>query len=177
MRFAARASCVCQVGARARLRRSDRAAFTLVELLLVVSIIAVLAALVVPRFVGRSQQARITASKQEIVGSIGVALDLFEQDMGRYPTSEEGLRVLITAPSQGDAASWRGPYLKSASVPTDPWGQEYQFVYPSQLTQMPTLYDLVSAGPDGQFGGEGDITNHNIDAAIRGGQGQGVYAR
>ena len=69
--------------------------FTLIEILLVVTIIAVLASLVVPRFVGRSKQARITAAKQEIVGSLGVALDMFEQDVGRYPTPEEGLEALI----------------------------------------------------------------------------------
>ncbi len=152
-------------------------AFTLVELLLVVTIIGVLAALVVPRFVGRSQQARITAARQEIVGTLGVALDLFEQDLGRYPTVEEGFEVLIRAPSDGTASYWRGPYVKSASVPLDPWGQEYRYTYPSQLAEISTLYDLQSAGPDGQFGTEDDITNHNADATSRDRQGQGVHTR
>jgi len=135
--------------------------FTLVELLLVVTIIGVLAALVVPRFVGRSREARVTAARQEIVGTLGVALDMFEQDMGRYPTTEEGLQVLLTPPPEGRSTGWRGPYLKSVAVPLDPWQHEYRYTYPSQLTDVPTLYDLVSAGPDGQYGTDDDVTNHN----------------
>jgi len=129
--------------------------------LLVVTIIGVLAALVVPRFVGRSQQARETAARQEVVGTLGVSLDLFEQDMGRYPTTEEGLEALIRPPGQGDASNWHGPYLKSATIPRDPWNLEYRYTYPSQLTEIASLYDVVSAGPDGQFGTDDDITNHN----------------
>ncbi len=138
-------------------------AFTLVELLLVVTIIGVLAALVVPRFFGRSHQARVAAARQEIVGTLSVALDLFEQDTGRYPTMEEGLQVLVTAPSQGSVSGWNGPYLKSATVPRDPWGHEYRYTFPSQLTNVPGLYDLVSAGAGGQFGDADDITNHGQD--------------
>jgi len=158
-------------------RSRVKQAFTLVELLLVVTIIGVLAALVVPRFVGRSQQARETAAKQEIVGTLGVALDLFEQDMGRYPTTEEGLSVLITPPSEDDTTNWRGPYLKSATLPRDPWQHEYQYAYPSQLTEIATLYDLASAGPDGQMGSDDDITNHNAVAGANQQSQTGVYAR
>ena len=97
------------------------------------------------------------------MGTIGVALDLFEQDMGRFPTAEEGLGVLITAPTQGDVSNWHGPYIKSAAVPRDPWNSEYRYTYPSQLTEIATLYDVVSAGPDGQFGTDDDISNHNAN--------------
>jgi general secretion pathway protein G len=133
-------------------------AFTLIELLLVNTIISVLAAVVVPRFFGRSQEARIVAAKQTIVGTFGVSLDLFEQDMGRYPRTEEGLLVLIQNPQAGN---WHGPYLKSSSVPLDPWGNQYKYTYPSELTSSEFLYDIVSAGPDGTYGNSDDVTNHD----------------
>ncbi|HUT29267.1 MAG TPA: type II secretion system major pseudopilin GspG [Sedimentisphaerales bacterium] len=133
------------------------AAFTLIELLLVITIISVLAAVIVPRFFGRSQEARIVAAKQAVVGSFGIALDMFEQDIGRYPTTEEGLQALIVNPQ---TKNWRGPYLKSASIPLDPWGSPYRYTWPSQLTASETLYDIVSPGPDGAYGNEDDVTNH-----------------
>ena len=132
--------------------------FTLIELLLVITIISILAAVAVPRFFGRSQEARITAARQTIVGTLGIAMDLFEQDVGRYPTNEEGLKVLIYNPQ---LRSWKGPYLKSASIPLDPWGNPYKYTYPSNLTNSDYLYDIVSAGPDGAFGGDDDVTNHD----------------
>jgi general secretion pathway protein G len=132
--------------------------FTLIELLLVITIISVLAAVAVPRFFGRSREARVVAARETIVGSLGVAMDLFEQDTGRYPTSEEGLMALIQNPQ---VVNWRGPYIKSATVPLDPWGNPYRYAYPSQLTSSPALYDLISGGPDGTFGSQDDITNHN----------------
>jgi general secretion pathway protein G len=132
--------------------------FTLIELLLVITIISVLAAVAVPRFFGRSQEARIAAARQTIVGAFGIAMDLFEQDVGRYPSSDEGLKVLIYNPQ---VRTWRGPYLKSASIPMDPWGNPYRYVYPSDLTNSEYLYDIVSAGPDGTIGSGDDVTNHD----------------
>ncbi|MFC1676525.1 type II secretion system major pseudopilin GspG [Planctomycetota bacterium] len=142
-----------------KLYRNKRNAngFTLIELLLVITIIGVLAAVVVPRFFGRSQEARIIAARQTIIGTFGIAMDLFEQDTGQYPT-DEGLQSLITNPG---VRNWRGPYLKSASVPRDPWGNEYHYQYPSQLTSSEFLYDIISPGPDGVIGNEDDITNHD----------------
>jgi general secretion pathway protein G len=137
------------------------AAFTLIELLLVITIISVLAAVIVPRFFGRSQEARMAAAKQTIVGTFGIALDLFEQDTGRYPTTEEGLQVLIQDPQ---IKNWHGPYIKSTSIPLDPWGNQYQYNYPSQLTSSEFLYDIISAGPDGTLGNNDDITNHDNPA-------------
>jgi len=131
--------------------------FTLIELLLVITIISVLAAVIMPRFFGRSQEARIVAAKQQIVGTFGTALDLFEQDTGAYPSTEEGLQALIVNPQR---KNWRGPYLQSASVPLDPWGSPYRYTWPSQMTGMETLFDIVSAGPDGAYGNEDDVTNH-----------------
>jgi len=134
-------------------------AFTLIELLLVITIISVLAAVIVPRFFGRSREARVVAARQTIVGTFGVAIDLFEQDTGRYPTTDEGLAALVANPQ---VVNWRGPYLKSVQVPPDPWGNLYRYSYPSELTASETLYDIVSAGPDGTMGNEDDITNHDI---------------
>jgi general secretion pathway protein G len=142
-------------------RRDNARAFTLIEMLLVITIISVLAAVVVPRFFGRSQDARIAAVRQTISGTFGIALDLFEQDTGRYPGSDEGLRALIEDPQ---APNWRGPYLKTLSVPLDPWGKEYKYSYPSELTNSEFFYDIVSGGPDGSFGGDDDISNHDDPA-------------
>ena len=140
-------------------RRVRTGAFTLIELLLVITIISVLAAVIVPRFFGRSREARIVAARQMIVGTFGVAIDLFEQDTGRYPTMEEGLSALIENPQ---VVNWRGPYLKSVVLPPDPWGNPYRYSFPSELTSSETLYDIVSGGPDGTFGNDDDITNHDI---------------
>jgi general secretion pathway protein G len=140
-------------------KRPEAGAFTLIELLLVITIISVLAAVIVPRFFGRSREARVVAARQMIVGTFGVAIDLFEQDTGRYPTTEEGLAALIENPQ---VVNWRGPYLKSVTVPPDPWGNSYRYSFPSELTASQTLYDLVSAGPDGTLGNEDDVTNHDI---------------
>jgi general secretion pathway protein G len=136
----------------------SKKAFTLIELLLVITIISVLAAVVVPRFFGRSREARIVAARQTVVGTFGVALDLFEQDTGRYPRSDEGLLALIQNPQ---LPNWYGPYLKTTALPRDPWGNEYKYNYPSELTASQFIYDIVSAGPDGAFGNEDDITNHD----------------
>ncbi len=135
--------------------------FTLIELLLVITIISVLAAVVVPRFFGRSQEARIVAARQSIVGTFGIALDLFEQDTGRYPRGDEGLRALVGNPQ---ITNWRGPYLKNNSIPLDPWGNEYKYSYPSELTSSEFLYDIISSGPDGVFGNNDDVTNHDDPA-------------
>lgn len=141
------------------MNRRNRKAFTLVELLLVITIISILAGVIVPKFFGRSQDARITAARQMIVGTFSVALDMFEQDTGRYPTSEEGLQALITNPN---ILGWKNQYIASSIVPLDPWHNEFQYNYPSELSESSSMYDIVSAGPDGSFGTKDDITNHNV---------------
>ena len=143
---------------------NTRKGFTLIELLLVITIISVLAAVVVPRFFGRSQEARIVAARQTIVGTFGLALDMFEQDTGRYPRSDEGLQALVNNPQ---VRNWKGPYLKTSSVPLDPWGNEYKYNYPSEITSSEYLYDVVSAGADGNFGSEDDVTNHDDPANMQ----------
>jgi general secretion pathway protein G len=124
-------------------------------LLLVVAIIGILAAMLLPNISGRSEEARKTRAKTEIVSTIGLALTMFESDVGRYPTTEQGLDALITRPEE--ASIWRGPYVRQAKQFQDPWGNPYQYECPGQHNT--TSYDLASAGPDGQPGTEDDITN------------------
>jgi general secretion pathway protein G len=126
-----------------------RAAFTLVEMLLVITIIGILAALVVPKMMGRSEQAR-QAAVQADLSSIKTALDAFEVDNGYYPKS---LADLIQQPR--DSKSWRGPYLDK--VPQDPWGNNYVYVYPAKRNVAG--FDLSSAGRDGKSGTDDDLGN------------------
>lgn len=132
--------------------------FTLIELLLVLVILATLALIVTPKFTRRSEQARITAARTQI-SQFEVALDAFEIDIGRYPTTAEGLRALVEKPGS-QSEGWQQPYLKR-DVPLDPWGNEYTYRYPGQYNQ--DGYDLSCYGPDGKTGGDDDITNWSDD--------------
>jgi general secretion pathway protein G len=127
--------------------------FTLVELLLVLVILATLAAIIVPKFTGRSEQAKITAASTEISG-IETALDMFEGDNGKYPEGTNALLQHTEKPS--DSTTWRGPYLKK-TIKVDPWKNPYIYVYPGDHNT--SGYDLSSMGPDGKVGGDDDITN------------------
>jgi len=133
--------------------RPVRAGFTLIELLLVLVILGILAAIVVPKFSGRTEQARLTAAQSQI-STFGTALDSFEVDVGYYPKGRNGLNDLFTQPR--DAQSWRGPYMKN-EIPKDPWGNDYVYECPGK--NNPSSYDLLSMGPDGRAGSEDDVTN------------------
>ena len=132
--------------------RNRRRAFTLVELMLVVTIIGILAALVIPRIMGRSEQARVTAVHADINGGIKSALDAFEVDNGFYPKS---LQDLIQQPS--NAKNWHGPYFDPPVLPIDPWGNPYIYYFPGKHNR--TGYDLLSVGPDAKEGTDDDIGN------------------
>ena len=122
----------------------NESGFTLIEIMLVVIIIGILASMVVPSFRGRARDARINAAKGDIA-SLGVALDLFELDKGRYPNS---LGELLTSDRK---------YLKRPDIPLDPWRNPYQYRCPGQHDK--DGYDLISCGPDGIEGGADDITS------------------
>ena len=135
-----------------RKRLSRRTGFTLIELLLVLVILAVLAAIVVPKFTGRSEQARKTAATTGI-SNISGALNNFEVDAGRFPTTDEGLQALLTKPA--NVTAWNGPYLDR--IPVDPW--DHPYVYRCPGTNNTSGFDLLSMGPDGHEGGGDDIDN------------------
>ncbi|MBN8247792.1 MAG: type II secretion system major pseudopilin GspG [Verrucomicrobia bacterium] len=125
------------------------AAFTLIEIMVVVIVLAVLAATIIPQFVGTTTDAKISASKAHIA-ELESALERYYVHMDRYPTASEGLQVLVEAPAT-DADKWRGPYVKQ--LRPDPWRNPYQYKRPG--TRHPGSFDLWSRGADGADGGEG----------------------
>lgn len=139
-----------------RLRRSEpgpalsrKAGVTILEVLVVLAIIAMIAAVVGPRLIGYLGRAKADTAALQI-DQLRNALQLFYIDLGRYPTSAEGLGVLITAPS--DAAAWTGPYLETAAGLKDPWGRDYLYVI-NDGADTPSIRSL---GRDGAKGGEGE---------------------
>lgn len=139
------------------LTRKDQrqAGFTLIELMIVLFILGLLAALVAPRLMGRVGKAKQKAAQAQIQ-MLSTALDLFHLDVGRYPSEEEGLKVLVQKPD--NLPQWSGPYLEKG-VPKDPWGREYIYKFPGEHG----AYDLSTLGADGAPGGEGeniDINNY-----------------
>ena len=131
--------------------------FTLIELLVVLVIIGLLATLVAPNFIGQSEKAKPKAARAQLE-NLRNALDMFQLDVGRYPSTEEGLQGLRQRPSS--AARWSGPYLRD-EIPVDPWGRPYVYRSPGEGGGN---YDLGSYGADGRSGGE----DNNADIAING---------
>lgn len=134
--------------------------FTLIEIMVVVVIIGLLAAIVAPNLIGNIDTAAVNRTRQDIRG-IETALNLYRLDNFRYPSTDQGLEALVTNPGEANAPNWKpGGYLRS--VPVDPWNNPYQYEYPGQRGE----FDVYSLGADGQEGGEGidaDIGNWDLD--------------
>lgn len=129
--------------------RQRSAGFTLLELLVVIVIIGLLAAYVGPKYLSQVGKSEVAVAKTQI-DSFQKSLDNYRLDVGRYPTTEEGLAALMTAPPTA-AAKWSGPYLAKA-LPNDPWGHPYAYKSPGTKAE----YEIVSTGKDGQPGGTGE---------------------
>ena len=138
-------------------RRRSSEAFTLIEIMVVVIVIGILAATIIPKFMTTTHDAKVGAAKGHIA-ELESALERFNIHMDRYPTMEEGLKVLVDPPSGDDQKSWRGPYIKQLRA--DPWGSPYQYLAPG--VHHTSSFDLWSRGADKADGGEGkgaDIGN------------------
>lgn len=144
---------------QSRSRRNRENGFTLVEILVVITIIALIMSLVGPRVLNYLSESKVKAAKIQMQ-SLSSALDLLYLDTGRYPSSSEGLNSLVKSTS--GMPSWNGPYLKGGSVPNDPWGKPYVYRSPTERAK----FEIMSYGADGQEGGSGtaaDITSANND--------------
>ena len=146
---------------RFRRRIAREAGMTLIEILVVLTLIGVVLGIVGSNYLGKSEQAKAKAAKIEIE-QIAQTLDLFKLELGRYPTTQEGLQALVVAPP--GLANWAGPYWKKSTAPKDPWSHEYKYAAPGAHG----AYDIISLGADGVEGGEGankDVTNWRMSAA------------
>jgi general secretion pathway protein G len=136
--------------------------FTLIEIMVVLTIIAIMTALIAPQVMGQVDKARVTAAKQDI-RTLETALDFFQMENFRYPTTDMGLEALVKKPDDPAIRNWRaGGYLKATTVPKDPWGNPYRYMQPGTKGGA---YDLYSLGADGEVGGEGfdaDIGSWNL---------------
>jgi general secretion pathway protein G len=127
--------------------------FTLIEIMVVVVILGILAAAIIPQFMGTTYDAKVSTTKSN-VAELEAALERFNIHMDRHPTTEEGLKVLVEAPA-GEESKWRGPYIKM--LRPDPWGNAYQYRIPG--THHPSGFDLWSRGVDGADGGQGEAAD------------------
>ncbi|MFP4193967.1 MAG: type II secretion system major pseudopilin GspG [Desulfobacterales bacterium] len=132
---------------------SSRAGFTLIELMVVIVILSILAVYMMPKIMGRPEQARRIKAKTDIQ-ALETALRLYKLDNGKYPTTEQGLEALVREPDSGpEPMNWReGGYVEKGRITKDPWGNEYEYICPGNHGD----YDIISYGADGEPGGDGD---------------------
>jgi general secretion pathway protein G len=137
---------------QATTRRQKSAGFTLIEIMIVMVIIAMLAALVGPRLMGALSGSKVKASRIQLE-TLAATVEAFQLDTGRFPTQAEGLQVLVENPEKAPIKNWRGPYLKKNRVPGDEWGNPFIYEIPSKHKMA---FDIYSLGADGKPGGTGD---------------------
>ena len=131
-----------------RRKREQSRGMTLIEILVVLVLLSVIMTVVAGNYIGRGEKAKADAAKIEM-GQISQTLDLYKLEIGRYPTTQEGLQALVSAPA--GVANWNGPYWKKQTVPKDPWGAKYKNSSPAANAP----YEIISLGADGKEGGEG----------------------
>ena len=148
---------------KVRQKKNTQAGFTLIELMVVIVILGLLAGVIIPRFMGETDKAKVATTKMQIA-SLESALKMYKLDNGSYPSTEQGLQALVEAPAAGNLPkNWRkGGYLEKGKVPKDPWKNDYIYICPGSHGD----FDLSSYGADGEPGGEGfdkDINNWEIE--------------
>jgi general secretion pathway protein G len=140
-------------------KRQTELGFTLVEMLVVITIMGLIMGLIGPRVLNYLGESKVKAAKIQLQG-FATALDLFNLDAGRYPSTSEGLAVLVRrAPG---ASAWNGPYLRGGAVPSDPWNNPYIYRAPGERS----AYDIVSYGSDGRAGGSGTAADISLDTML-----------
>lgn len=138
-------------------RRGGERGYSLLEVLIVLTIIALIAALVGPRLMAQLDRSKVTAARVQI-RTLGASLETMRIDLGRYPNAQEGLGLLVRPPAGRDSAKWQGPYL-DADIPADPWGGAYVYQPPQSDFLRPTIKSLGSDGAEGGTGLAADIAN------------------
>ena len=144
---------------RPRATRQAEQGFTLVEMLVVIAIIGLIMGLIGPRVLNYLSESRVKAAKIQMQ-SFASALDLFNLDAGRYPSTAEGLTALVR--QTPGVAAWNGPYLKGGKVPNDPWNNPYIYRAPGEHG----AFDIISLGSDGQEGGSGTAADISLDSIV-----------